>query len=120
YSVGSRANWYPNLGLQFARFDLTFHYPKELDLVSSGEIVSDSVEGDMRVTHRKVGAPVRLAGFNLGVYERRKITRGGQTVEVCANGNLERALETKTAPTISHTPPPHGEWSSMRRGTRCT
>ncbi len=53
YTVGSRTNWYPNRGLQFARFDLTFHYPKELDLVATGELVSDTVEGESRVTRRR-------------------------------------------------------------------
>ncbi|MGH9660321.1 MAG: hypothetical protein ACRD96_17360, partial [Bryobacteraceae bacterium] len=70
YSITARGNWFPSRGLQFAHFDLLFRYPKELDLVSSGDIVSDSTEGDVRVTRRKTSAPIRLAGFNLGDYER--------------------------------------------------
>src|SRR5205807_55681 len=27
YYVGSRSNWYPRAGLQFATYDLTFRYP---------------------------------------------------------------------------------------------
>src|SRR5260370_22420380 len=61
FAVGSRANWYPNRGLQFARFDLTFHYPKELDLVATGELVSRSVDGESRVTPRKAPTPIRMA-----------------------------------------------------------
>jgi hypothetical protein len=92
YAVGSRSNWYPNRGLQFARFDLTFHYPKELDLVATGELLSDSVVGESRVTRRRATSPIRMAGFNLGVYERTKIVRGTETVELCSNRNLEHAL----------------------------
>ena len=36
YYVGARANWFPNIGLQFAKYDLTFRYPKDLDLVTAG------------------------------------------------------------------------------------
>ena len=98
YVVGSRANWYPNRGTQFANFDATFRYPRDLDLVSSGEIVSDTTEGDNRITRRKTTAAIRMLGFNLGMYERTRITHGKQTVEVCANRRLERALEPRPAP----------------------
>jgi hypothetical protein len=111
YAVGSRANWYPNRGLHFTKFDLTFRYPKDLDLVSSGDVVSDVVEGDSRVTRRKVATPVRMVGFNLGVYDREKITRGSQTVEVCANRSLERALLPRPV-----TPPPIGPPQPAARG----
>jgi Peptidase family M1 domain len=105
YAVGSRANWYPNRGLQFARFDLTFHYPKELDLVATGELVSDSVEGESRTTRRRATTPIRMAGFNLGMYERTKIVRGAETVELCSNRNLERALAPRPAEPVQIAPP---------------
>ena len=105
YAVGSRANWYPNRGLQFARFDLTFHCPKELDLVATGELVSDAVEGESRVTRRRASTPIRMAGFNLGLYERIKIVRGAETVELCSNRNLEHALVPKPSNPIPITPP---------------
>ena len=112
YAVGARANWYPNRGLHFTKFDLTFRYPKDLDLVSPGDVLSDTVEGDSRVTRRTVPAPVRMVGFSLGVYDREKITRGGQTVEVCANRSLERALQPK----LPVTPPPMGPPQPIVRG----
>ena len=111
YAVGSRANWYPNRGLQFARFDLTFRYPKELDLVATGELVSDTVEGESRVTRRRATAPIRMAGFNLGVYERTRIVRGTETVELCSNRNLERALMPRPSEQPVQIAPPPG----MRR-----
>ena len=105
YSIAARASWYPNRGMQFAKFDLTFRYPANLDLVASGARVSDSLEGETRVTRFRGGAPIRLAGFNLGVYDREKIARGGRTVEVCANRNLERALEPKPGAPADPVPP---------------
>jgi hypothetical protein len=106
YAVGSRANWYPNRGLQFARFDLTFRYPRELDLVATGELVSDTVEGESRVTQRRAATPIRMAGFNLGAYERIKIVRGAETVELCSNRNLERALVPRLREPVEIPPPP--------------
>lgn len=82
YFVTARVNWYPNRGLQFATYDLTFRYPKELDLVATGEQVEEKTEGAWRITRRRTTAPVRLAGFNLGVYERIQMSRTGYNVEV--------------------------------------
>lgn len=95
YFVGPRGSWYPNCETQFARFDLTFRYPKELGLVTPGEVVSDTTEGEQRITRRVTQAPIRFAGFNLGMYERAQIERDGFTVEVCANRAVESALQPR-------------------------
>lgn len=108
YYVGSRANWYPSRGTQFAAFDLTFEYPKDLDLVTTGEVVEDRTEGDRRITRRRTEAPVRLAGFNLGVYRRTTLKRGGLVLEMCANEKAERALQHTPAPPTPPVPPPFG------------
>ena len=103
YFVGSRGNWYPTRGMQYTTFDLTFRSPRTLDLVAAGEPVSDTVEDDMRVTRRKVEMPIRLAGFNLGQYDRARIKRGDFTIEVCANRAAEEAL-TPRVPDLTWTP----------------
>ncbi len=95
YFVGSRGSWFPGRDLQFSNFDLTFHYPKELDLVASGDPVDERVDGDMKVTHRATRNPIRMAGFNLGVYERVIVKRSGLVIEICANHSAERALQPK-------------------------
>lgn len=98
YLVVSRGGWYPSRGLQFAQFDLTFRYPSTLDLVSSGELISDEKGAEWRVTRSRTREPIRIAGFNLGVYQREKVARGGLTVEVCANQSIELALQPKPPP----------------------
>ncbi|HUJ21778.1 MAG TPA: M1 family aminopeptidase [Bryobacteraceae bacterium] len=95
YFVGARGTWYPNAGLQFAPYDLRFRYPKDLDLVTPGEVVSDKTEDQWRVTERVTSVPIRFAGFNLGVYDRTRVMRDSYTIEVCANRALERALQPK-------------------------
>jgi hypothetical protein len=104
YYVGARANWFPNIGLQFAKYDLTFRYPKDLDLVTAGELVEEHEEGDWRITRRKTGVPIRIAGFNLGQYERVRLKRNGYTLEVCANRSIEPSLSGKSPVTDTGTP----------------
>jgi hypothetical protein len=102
YYVSSRGNWYPANGHRFSNYDLTFHFPRDLDLVSAGDTVEDRTEGDMRVVRRRISAPVRIVGFNLGDYLHAKLERGGYEVDVCANRKIEAALQMR-APVM---PPP--------------
>lgn len=95
YYVASRGDWYPRSGYHFSNFDMTFRYPKHLTLVATGEPAEDRVEGDVRVTRRKTAAPVRVAGFNLGVYGQLKLARSGYSIEVYGNKALEPSLQPK-------------------------
>lgn len=96
FTVRARMNWYPNHGLQFAKYDLTFKAPKELDVVATGALVDERTEGEFKITHRRTSAPVRLAGFNLGTYRRATVQRGGYTVDVCGNRSIEDTLQPRT------------------------
>jgi hypothetical protein len=98
FFVGSRGNWYPTHEVEFTKFDLTFRVPRDLDLVTVGDVVEDRIEGEWRITRRRTPAPVRIAAFNLGNYEHAKVERGGFTVDVCANRALERAFMPKAPP----------------------
>jgi hypothetical protein len=102
YFVGSRGRWYPHRDLEFARFDLTFRFPKNLDLVAPGEPVRDATEGDVRVIERRSDVPLPMAGFNLGTYTRITVKRGEFTVEMCANRDIP--LTPAIVPEIQVTP----------------
>jgi Peptidase family M1 domain len=108
YSVDARSNWYPRGGAAFADYDLVFHYPKRLTLVTPGDIVADRIEGDWRVTERRTPVPIRVAGFNLGDYEKSSATAGGLSVDVYGNRRLDPALQPppKTT-TITRIIPPN-------------
>ncbi len=93
YSVGARSNWYPRSGDEFATFDLTFRYPKRLTLVTAGEVVEDRTDGDWRVTARRTSVPIRVAGFNLGDYQKITSVAAGLTVDVYGNRRLDPALQ---------------------------
>ncbi len=85
YFVDERNAWYPQTGPTLTNFDLTFHCPARLRLVSTGELVSDEMVGDERVVHRKTQVPEALAGFNLGDYNVSTEDHGGYRVECFAN-----------------------------------
>ena len=113
YFVGARSNWYPRSGSAFADYDLVFRYPRRLTLVTPGDIVKDTIDGDWRITERRTPVPIRVAGFNLGDYEKISTTAGGLTVDVFGNRNLDPALQpppktttiTSVIPTGPRTPP---------------
>jgi hypothetical protein len=115
FYVTSRGNWYPANGHRFSNYDLTFRFPRDLDLVSAGDTVDDRIEGEMRVVRRRTSAPVRIAAFNLGDYLHVKIERGGYVVDVCANRKLEASLQQRV-PALASPPalPPVGGISRRR------
>ncbi len=84
YFVDDRNAWYPFVQPTLASFDLTFHCPKELDLVATGEPVSNGVNGQQRTVHRRTRVPVALAGFNLGDYVMTAMKQGDYQVECYA------------------------------------
>ena len=114
YFVGARTNWYPARGLDYATFDLKFRVPARLQLVATGDVVSDTVEGPWRQVHRKAANPVRLAGFNLGEYDSVAIRKGGISVEVFANRRAEIALERPGRTLILPAPPYQGRGGPPR------
>jgi hypothetical protein len=110
FYVTARGNWYPSSGFTSASFDLTFRYPRDLELVTPGDVVEDRTEGEWRITRRKPAAPIGLAGFNLGNYAHAHVTRGEYEVDVCANRALEPALQPRP-PLPSVMPPTAGRRS---------
>jgi hypothetical protein len=85
YFVGARGTWYPHPPVALTHFDLTFHFPRALDLVATGDVVDKGTDGDRRTLHFRSSEPIRFAGFNLGKYQRKCVTRAGFRIEVCAS-----------------------------------
>ena len=98
YYVTSRGIWYPHHGMQFSKYDIVFRFPKDLRVVSTGDIVENRLDGDYRVVRRKTTTPIRMAAFNLGDYASASVSRGPLKVEVYANRRVETALTP--APTM--------------------
>ncbi len=115
YFVEARSNWYPQSGVNFSEYDLTFHHPRGMTLVAPGELKSEVEDGETAVTRFVTPVPVRLAGFNLGEYEKVTQTGPGFTIDVYGNRHLEYALVPRTRETIV-VPTPPGGFRSNRNG----
>ncbi len=82
YFVDERNTWYPSVDPLLADFDLTFHCPERLRLVSTGEKIDESVADGVRTVHRQTVAPAALAGFNLGEYNVRIEQHDPYSIEI--------------------------------------
>lgn len=98
--VASRGTWYPNRGSQFASYDVTWTYPKTLDLVSAGQVTEDRTEGDTRITRRMPDGRLWVLGFNLGHYSRKVAQRNGVEIEVNVNPEVLNALRVRPADVV--------------------
>jgi hypothetical protein len=105
YFVQARNIWFPYDPSRPARLDLTFRCPATLRVVSSGKLVSETVEGRTRVVHRRIDNPVWLAGFNLGDFVGAEKNDKPFHIEVFANrGLLDRM--TGVSPALESGPIP--------------
>ncbi len=66
YYLTSSTYWYPRNGGERSTFDLTFHTPKDRELVSIGSNVQDTVVGNVRTTRWVTTDPFGHASFNYG------------------------------------------------------
>lgn len=91
YAVGERASWYPNLGTftGTASFDLQFRVPAGKQVISVGRRVSSTKEGKVAVHTFKTDQPIRVAGFNYGIFSEleREDKESGVTFRVYTNKN---------------------------------
>jgi hypothetical protein len=117
FFVAARTNWYPSRGYHFTTYDMTFRVPKELRVVATGDITSESEEAEWRISRHRTSGKVRLAGFNIGDYASVEVKRGGMTVRVAANRQLETALQPRASQQLIVTRPPISSRSSMRPST---
>jgi Peptidase family M1 domain len=97
--VGARGTWYPNRGLEMARFDLAFRYPVGWTLVATGKRVQGTppaVDQGEEVSRWVSERPLPIAGFNLGKYSRVVAHAGAVQVEAYATAGVERTFPNGT------------------------
>jgi hypothetical protein len=95
--------WYPTLYQYATRgdeaafrsdFELVFHSPKKYDLVATGHKVSDTIDGNRRVTSWKSDIPLPNAGFAYGDYKTYTEKAGDVDVVVYANKQPDDLLKS--------------------------
>ncbi len=105
--VGARGTWYPNRGLEMARFDLQFRYPAGWTLLATGKRVEgtpSSLPPGEQSSHWISDRPMPIAGFNLGKYERVAARAGAVSVEAYATPSVERSFPQGTTEAIVQQP----------------
>lgn len=95
--VGARESWYPHFGDQadFASYDLTVRWPRNLRLLATGSKLDEEVSGDSRIGHWRSAKPLSIAGFNLGEYATNSVVSESRTIDLYANRQVEQALSNR-------------------------
>jgi len=108
YFVGDRGSWYPHIARAgiCAPFDLTFHWPRRLQIVATGRQLEQREEGDRRFGHWRSEVPIPVAGFNLGDYVMATADAGALKVDVYASKGVEQAIANRVRGTTIVTPLP--------------
>lgn len=90
-NAGARESWYPNVRGSFGNYsyyNLTFRTPKEVQVVGTGDRVSEDNSGKMRVSVWQTPQPFPVAGFNLGQFKAdAPAAVGSLTIQSYANTN---------------------------------
>ena len=104
--VNARESWYPHYGspADFANYDLTMRWPRKLRLVATGTKRFEREEGEFRIGRWQTEKLVSVAGFNLGDHLSTSLASETRSVDVYANRQLERSIDSRLdAPQL--TPP---------------
>jgi hypothetical protein len=98
--VQARDSWYPHLGntADFAPYDLTFRWPRKMELVATGAKVEERTDGEFRTGRWRSEHPIPVAGFNLGEYVSATVSEANYSVEMFANRQLEESLRNRMRP----------------------
>lgn len=104
--VGARGIWYPNRGMDPAKFSLEFRYAAGSTLVATGKRVSEETNNGMVVTRWASERPLPMAGFNLGQYKRTASNSGPVQVAVYAGKGMERDFPKMEVPVLANSKAP--------------
>jgi hypothetical protein len=89
YFLAAREDWYPNMRRDFgnyAYYTMTFHTPKEVQVVATGNRVMDKDDGKLRTSVWQSMTPIPVAGFNLGTFKSDQSERN-KNVQVISYAN---------------------------------
>jgi hypothetical protein len=104
YFVDDRNSWYPLITPMLTTFDLTFHCPENLRLVSTGDPISEQVVNGQRLIHRRTATAQVLAGFNLGEFSVASSEHPPYRIDICSNvhGTVESNLASQAAAILKY------------------
>lgn len=97
---GARSRWYPSAGFKdYASYTMKFTYPKDLQLVASGRLLSEKREGDVNISEWTSDGPQTVAAFQMGRYkkEQKQLTNVAGSpfdLETYANQEVPAAIRS--------------------------
>ena len=124
YFLVAREDWYPNVRGTFgnyAQYHMTFHTAKNVEVVATGNRVTDKEDGGKRTSVWQTMAPIAVAGFNLGEFKS-NISERKSGVQVVSYANTDLAdlyQGLKDAPDGGHAGD-HGDAEACDVGGRCS
>ena len=89
YYLVARESWYPNVRGElgnYAFYDMTFHTGKSVEVVATGNKVSDRDDGKQRTSVWQTTSPIAVAGFNLGAFKS-NLSEQNKDVQVISYAN---------------------------------
>jgi len=97
FNVLDTALWYPHCGaIDRATYDVTLHWPKKFDLMSSGRLVASGREGRYLWERRRLDVPSIAVSFAIGDYVIDRERVGDTTITVA----LGRSPKVKITPEL--------------------
>ncbi|HXC95493.1 MAG TPA: M1 family aminopeptidase [Edaphobacter sp.] len=93
YYLTSRESWYPNVRASlgnYAQYHMTFHTPKNVQVVATGDRVTEKEQGQEKISEWQTLTPIAVAGFNLGEFRSDQSERN-KNVQVVTYANTELA-----------------------------
>jgi hypothetical protein len=92
YYPVARDDWYPGDRFgRYAMYEMKFSVPKKLQIIGTGDKVSETTEGDWSVSVWKSPVPLAVAGFNLGEFRKMEggaVENTGYVIETYANKDI--------------------------------
>ena len=93
YFLTSRESWYPNVRGElgnYAQYSMTFHTAKSVQVVATGNRVTEKEEGPHKVSVWQTLTPIAVAGFNMGEFKSDQSERN-KDVQVVTYANTSLA-----------------------------
>ena len=93
YYLVAREDWYPNPGQSlgnYAFYTMSFHTPKSVEVVATGNELSDTQDAGQRVSVWQSIVPIAVAGFNLGEFKKEASERN-KNVQIVSYANRDLA-----------------------------
>ncbi len=93
YFLRARESWYPNVRGElgnYAQYTMTFHTPKYVQVVATGNLVTEREEGQQKISVWQTLTPIAVAGFNMGEFKSDQSERN-KDVQVVTYANKELA-----------------------------